>query len=138
MRQHRRWLPGVVQPYLLIFPGLIMNKIPALLDFSENILGALCVVILAVMFGLGVTEVFFRYVVEMSRSFPSELIRYLFVWSVALGSAVAMRKNSHAAIEMFVGWLPERVGRWVLVGGWEVLGVVFETLSVKGLVLVMK
>src|SRR3546814_1257411 len=102
MRQHRRCLPGVDKPYLLMFPGLIRNKIPALLDVSENIPGALCVVILAVMFGRGVTEVFFRYVVEMSLSFPSELIRYLFVWSVALGSAVAMRKNSHAAIEMFV------------------------------------
>src|SRR3546814_20789551 len=49
-----------------------------------------------------------------------------------------MRKNSHAAIEMFVGWLPERVGRWVLVGGMVVSGAFFAILSIKGFDLALR
>lgn len=113
-----------------------MNKLEAWLDLSETALGFVCVVILAIMFVLGVSEVFCRYVLERSLSFPSELIRYLFVWSVSLGSAIAVRKNSHAAIELFVNWLPDAIRKWALVAGFVISGIFFVILAVKGFELV--
>ena len=83
-----------------------MNTVRTGLDYSERALTALCVISFAVMFLLGVATVLFRFVLEASLAFPDELIRYLFVWTIFLGSAVALRRNAHAAIGIFVGWLP--------------------------------
>ncbi|MER1966629.1 TRAP transporter small permease [Castellaniella sp. GW247-6E4] len=115
-----------------------MSLIKAFLDLSETLIGFVCVVLLAAMFALGVTEVFCRYVVEYSLSFPSELIRFLFVWSVFLGSALAVRKNSHAAIELFVGWLPNTLGKAVIIFSLLLSAVFFAVLVVKGYDVVLR
>ncbi len=115
-----------------------MNAIKAFLDASETAIGFLCVVILLTMFVLGVTEVFCRYVVQYSLSFPEELIRFLFVWSVFLGSALAVRKNSHAAIELFVSWLPRGLAKAAIIFSLVVSAVFFAILIVKGYDVVLR
>ncbi|MGD9667713.1 MAG: TRAP transporter small permease [Hyphomicrobiaceae bacterium] len=80
--------------------------ITKLFDWFEYVLAVACAVCFALMFILGVATVFFRFVVDSSLAFPEELIRYLFVWATALGSAVAYRRNAHAAIGIVVDRLP--------------------------------
>jgi TRAP-type C4-dicarboxylate transport system permease small subunit len=54
-------------------------------------------------------QVIFRYVLKAPLSFSEELARYMFVWSVAMGSALALRKRQHIGVEVVVEWLPVRV-----------------------------
>ncbi|MBE0529439.1 MAG: TRAP transporter small permease [Rhodospirillales bacterium] len=63
------------------------------------------VVIMTVMVFL---QVIFRYVLGEALSFSEELARYMFVWSVAMGTALALRRHSHIGVEVFVERLPAR------------------------------
>lgn len=87
------------------------------LDISERVLTALCVLGFGMMFILGIATILFRFVLNVSLAFPDELILYLFVWITFLGSAIALRRNAHAAIEIFVGWLPGVARRVALLIG---------------------
>lgn len=109
-----------------------MKFIQKILDFSEQFLAVVCVVCFAAMFVLGVATVFFRFVVESSLAFPDELIRYLFVWVMFLGSAVALRRNSHAAIGIFVAQLPDGAKRLALLVASLASAAFFIILVVKG------
>lgn len=55
-------------------------------------------------------QVIFRYVLGESLSFSEELARYMFIWSVAMGSALALRTRSHIGVELVVERLPKRLG----------------------------
>ena len=90
-----------------------MNAVGKICDWVESTLSVLCVIGFIAMFVLGVATVYFRFIVESSLAFPEELILYIFVWLTALGSAVAFRRNAHAAIGVIVDNLPglaKRIG----------------------------
>ena len=92
-----------------------MDLLTKILDKSEKILAAACVLAFATMLGLGVLTVLFRFVIQSSLAFPDEMIRYLFVWVIALGSAIGLRRNMHAAIGLFVNALPDGLKRFALI-----------------------
>lgn len=92
-----------------------MTSGKGLLDLCEAVLAAICVLVLAIMLVLGVLTVLFRFVIQSSLAFPDELIRYLFIWLVALGTAIGLRHNLHAAIGLFVQTLPAGLRRAALV-----------------------
>ena len=52
-------------------------------------------------------QVVYRYVLGESLSFSEELARYMFIWSVAMGSALALRTRSHIGVEILVERLPK-------------------------------
>ena len=85
-----------------------MRVLTKALDLSETALAVVCVISFVVMFLLGIATVVFRFIIESSLAFPDELIRYLFVWMIFLGSAVALRRNMHAAIGLLRRRPPER------------------------------
>lgn len=109
-----------------------MSLIRKLLDYSETALAASCVAALAVMVVLGVATVVFRFVVESSLAFPDELIRYLFVWVIFLGAAIALRRNAHAAIGILVDRLTPGWRRPVVLASTAVSGAFFLVLLTKG------
>lgn len=92
-----------------------MQGLRKLLDISEHVLLAICAISFAVMFVLGIATVVFRFVIESSLAFPDELIRYLFIWMIALGAAVTYRRNMHAAIGVLVGALPEPLRKGAMI-----------------------
>lgn len=104
-----------------------------ILDRSEDVLSALCVAGFGVMFVLGVATVVFRFLLESSLAFPDEVIRYLFVWMIALGSAVALRRGAHAAIGVFVNMLPIGARRAVLLLAALCSMVFFAVLVIYGI-----
>ncbi len=83
-----------------------MSAMRKALDLSEAVLAAICATSFAAMVALGVATVVFRFLIQSSLAFPDELIRYLFIWLVFLGAAIALRRNLHAAIGVFVRMLP--------------------------------
>ena len=52
-------------------------------------------------------QVVYRYVLQDSLSFSEELARYMFIWSVAMGSALALKTRSHIGVELVVERLPK-------------------------------
>ncbi|WP_319529907.1 TRAP transporter small permease [uncultured Cohaesibacter sp.] len=84
------------------------------LDLLEKALSAVCILCFFAMFVLGVATVVFRFIIESSLAFPDELIRYLFIWMIFLGSSVALRRGQHAAIGVLVKYLPDGLKRVAL------------------------
>ncbi len=56
-------------------------------------------------------QVVYRYVLGESLSFSEELARYMFIWSVAMGSALALRTRSHIGVEILVERLPKSAAK---------------------------
>ncbi|MGC2434623.1 MAG: TRAP transporter small permease [Desulfobaccales bacterium] len=71
-----------------------------------RILEVLVILLAAVIVGVVTTDVALRYLFGSALVFTEELSRYLMVWVVFLGSALAIRDNSHIRIGVFISRLP--------------------------------
>ena len=94
------------------------NQERSSLTIAEKVIAGLFAAITVVLF----VGVVFRYVLNSSLSWTGEVARYLFVWLVFLGSAVAMKDRIHIRVEYFAERLPDalqrhiaKVNRWLLV-----------------------
>lgn len=56
-------------------------------------------------------QFFTRYVLADSAAWTEEIARYFLVVVTFLGSAMAVRRNSHIHVEFLYRWLPARAGR---------------------------
>jgi TRAP-type C4-dicarboxylate transport system permease small subunit len=56
-------------------------------------------------------QVIYRYVIGVSLSFSEELARYMFIWTVAMGSALALKTRSHIGVEILVERLPKPMAK---------------------------
>lgn len=60
-----------------------------------------CIFFLALMSLVVIVQVFTRYVFNFSFVWAEELVRYLMIWMVMLGSALVQSKNEHIRIDFF-------------------------------------
>ncbi|MEM7231476.1 MAG: TRAP transporter small permease [Planctomycetota bacterium] len=79
----------------------------------NRILEVLCVLCLAAIFVVVVLLVGLRYVFNSSITGANELIVVLFVYSTAIGSAIAIGRREHIAVGAFVEQLSKRRRRAV-------------------------
>ena len=79
-----------------------------LLDGFDYTLQSICVVLLVSAVLVALLQVFFRYVLNASLSWPEEYARWAFVWLVFLGMAVTLHRNAHVSIDVVVRHLSER------------------------------
>ncbi len=96
--------------------------------FVEMIVGGL----VAVMFCLLTTQVFFRYVLNNSIVWAEEVLLYMFSWMIFLGAAVNVRRKSHVLIDAFVKILPARFQQVLEMGVYGMLLVIFVVMTIKG------
>jgi C4-dicarboxylate transporter DctM subunit len=66
-----------------------------------------CTLLMVGCVAVALIQVFFRYVLNASLSWPEELARYGFVWFTFLGMSLTVRRQSYIAIELLLRWLPE-------------------------------
>ena len=66
--------------------------------------------LLALTVMVALSQVVFRYGLDSSLSWSEELARYLFIWVIFLGTASAVRRGQHMAVEALASILPS----WVL------------------------
>lgn len=78
---------------------------------DEHFEEAVIVVLVAAMSLLIGVQIFMRYVMSASLSWSEELARYLFIWSTYLGVALAVRRDAHIRVTMFVTALPPGLQR---------------------------
>ncbi len=79
------------------------------LSIADWLLVALFSLILMII----LVAVFFRYAVNHSLFWSDEVVRYLFVWFILLGAALALRDRHHIRVEYFVDLLPPPMRRTV-------------------------
>ena len=60
-----------------------------------------CIFFLSLMSLIVIVQVFSRYVFNFSFVWAEELVRYLMIWMVMLGSALVQSKNEHIRIDFF-------------------------------------
>src|SRR5690625_539186 len=54
-----------------------------------------------------------RYVLDVPTTWHDEIARYLVIWGVLLGSAVALRDNEHIRVEVLYNFLPKSMKKLV-------------------------
>ncbi len=102
-----------------------------------RLLSRLVEVLIVLSAGIIVTvvtiEVFLRYVMGRSLIFTDELCRYLMVWLVFLGGAIAVRDGAHIRINVLVKRLDPRMRRFVQVAALLLTTTFLVIVTVEGI-----
>lgn len=77
-------------------------------------------------------EVVLRYIFGLSLIFTEELARYLMVWIVFLGGALAVKDDSHIRINVLVQRLSPRLGQLVRIIAHGLTMLLLVVLTVEG------
>ncbi|WP_051533911.1 TRAP transporter small permease [Desulfitibacter alkalitolerans] len=88
---------------------MFLTKYIKTVDGINKIIIKLIAILLFVIFVLLVTQVFFRFVINKSLSWSEEAARYLIIWTVFLGVAIGVRRQSLIAVEALVQNVPEKL-----------------------------
>ena len=99
-----------------------------LLTLGDKVIALLFGVIACIMF----TQVVFRYVFNNSLSWSEELIRFLFVWLTFLGGALAIKDNTHIAVEFFIERLPVKYLKYINILNHALITTFFAFMVVIG------
>lgn len=76
-------------------------KILTLIDkFIEKVQIVVSITIFVTIVILGSMQVFFRYFLNSSLPWSEELMRFLFIWLVFIGSSITVRLDRHVAIDL--------------------------------------
>jgi TRAP-type C4-dicarboxylate transport system permease small subunit len=85
----------------------------------QQLLRVITAVLVAALLLAGLAQVFFRYIVQSSLFWTEELSRYLLIWTVFFGAALALENGSHIAVELVIDHFPPRartfIGRFNLI-----------------------
>ncbi|MCA0987295.1 TRAP transporter small permease [Guptibacillus algicola] len=76
-----------------------MNSIIETIDRFNKVLGVVLALLIMVMSAVIFYQVFSRFVLEDSLRWSEELARYIMVWSVFIGSALAIRKRDLISVD---------------------------------------
>lgn len=110
-----------------------MNQVIKTIDHMNKAVGIVLAIMLAIMSVLIIVQVFTRFVIDYPLHWTEELARYLMIYSVFLGAALALRKSRLIAIEALsqsVNESKQRIIRFIVM----VLSIVFLTiLLVQGI-----
>jgi TRAP-type C4-dicarboxylate transport system permease small subunit len=82
-----------------------MEAYEKILDAVNKIIVYIITVLFGAMSIASLLQVIFRYVLKHPLPWSEELARFLFVWVVFLGSAVAIKEKAHVGLEYFVDQL---------------------------------
>jgi TRAP-type C4-dicarboxylate transport system permease small subunit len=79
------------------------------------------------------TEVILRYIFSNSLIFTEELSRYLMVWIVFLGSALAIRDGSHIRISILANRLSPRLQQHMQLAAYCLTLIFLLVITIEGL-----
>ena len=71
----------------------------------------LACVMLAVAAGLGVFQIFTRFVIQSPAEWTEVLIRFSLIWMVFLGIPAAFRQGAMVSVDVLYRWSPPRLRR---------------------------
>ncbi len=86
-----------------------MKAYSKFLDKLETVEKVFLAVTVAIMIFVIVYQIVLRYVFSAANSWSEELARYLFIYDVMIGAAIATRRNSHLQVDFLINLLPPKV-----------------------------
>ncbi|KGX91764.1 TRAP transporter small permease [Pontibacillus marinus] len=86
----------------------MMRAIIKSIDGLNKVLGVLLAVLLMVMSAVVFYQVFSRFVLDESLRWSEELARYIMIWAVFIGSALAIRKMELISVDAIKELMPEK------------------------------
>jgi C4-dicarboxylate transporter DctQ subunit len=99
----------------------------------SRLVESLVILIAAIIVTIVTAEVALRYLFSHSMIFTEELSRYLMVWIVFLGSALAIRDGSHIHIQILVKRLDSRMQQIVKLAAYALIIAFLVFITVEGL-----
>jgi C4-dicarboxylate transporter DctQ subunit len=78
-----------------------MKKKHPLFRWLHSLQTSICTLFLTLMSLVVIVQVFSRYIFNFSFVWAEELVRYLMIWMVMLGSALVQSRNEHIRIDFF-------------------------------------
>jgi TRAP-type C4-dicarboxylate transport system permease small subunit len=97
---------------------------------DEHFEECIMMVLMCIMVAIMTLQVFMRYVMNNSLSWPEEMTRYLFIWFVFLGISYAIKYDRHLRVDILLNYLPERFKKKLLFID-DVLFLVFAVYLIK-------
>ncbi len=93
-----------------------MKNVSALLQRTSDVINKwVLLVVVTLMIAISlllVTSVFFRYVLNNSIYWSSEVSRYLLTWLAFLGSTVAYKKGAHVGIDLISAHISAKTNKF--------------------------
>lgn len=90
----------------------LVSGVKRLKQFYDSIIDGIAVVLFACITAVTFYQVVARYVFNASPSWSEELARYLMIWLVFVGAAIAYRFSAHLGVDYFTSLLPKKVARY--------------------------
>lgn len=104
------------------------KSMPVLFRLIDDVLRFVMVATLVVLIGTVTVNVVGRFVFSNSLATSDELSRFLFIWVIFLGAALAHLHGEHIAVDLIVNRLPRAFVRPVIVLQELLIGVVLVAL----------
>lgn len=83
-------------------------------EVSDRVCRIFLMICFSVMVFVCLLQVFCRYILGSSLSWPEELTIYLMAWMTFIGSAVAVKSSEHIAVDIVLTFLPPRIKNFCL------------------------
>lgn len=80
----------------------------------EKAITYFCDFLFAAIVVVGLINVFCRYVLNNSISWGEELMRYLCIWLIFVGSSLTIRKDGHVAIDLIQSLIKNPTGKMIM------------------------
>lgn len=107
------------------------HAMPRLFRALDDVLKTVMVVMLVVLIVAVTANVFGRFLLNRSLASSDELSRFLFIWVIFLGAALAHLHREHIAVDLVVKRLPPALARPAVVLQELLIGVVLVALLVS-------
>ncbi|MCX7780736.1 MAG: TRAP transporter small permease [Negativicutes bacterium] len=110
-----------------------MNVLSRFNNCLDTVVTWVCTVLFAIMVFATGAQIVARYVVGASLEWSEELARYMFIWSVLLGSSMCVKRRGHVGVELVVMKLPARLQGYAMIFADCLSAVFFVILIVYGI-----
>lgn len=90
--------------------GALLKRLDSAVMSLEKVV---IVFLVTCMFVLGMAQVVSRFVIKSPIPWTESMLTYMFIWSSYLGASVAVAKNSHFMVDIFVNYLPAKYRRYI-------------------------
>lgn len=99
-----------------------METLKKIDDIFVKTITYFCVVLFIGIVVVGVLNVFFRYVLNHSLSWGEEVMRYMCIWMVLVGSSLTIRSDGHMSIDFIQSLVKNPRGKVVMYAATRIIG----------------
>ena len=106
------------------------NLIRSSSDKINLILEYLLIVLVTIITVLGFMGIISRYVIDRPLTWSEELIRLFFIWIVFIGASVAVKRNAHLRMLLFIRVLAKKASILDIIA--NVIMIIFAVILILG------